>query len=258
MKNPGPLVNVLDAYGAAKTLDAIAVILSFVSADNAAVREAARHGILAFGRDAVWKTKEVYQALTGQSGEALEFEALARGIFEATDKLRTRDADSRLDEGLQLIRGGQAADGIAAVEDALARQPVTARRAEVVAALLDAADRLLDTDRPFARQTLVRTLRLSSGSPREDAVRARLVYLDAEERASMGLVAVRPLYERTITLDPNFQGPRQRINQLDDQRNERMQKALWWPLALCALVLAAAVAILFVRIPPRAQAAHKK
>jgi hypothetical protein len=165
--------------------------------------------------------------------------------------------DARLDEGLLLIRGGQAADGLAAVEDSLARQPVTARRAEVVAALLDAADRLLDADRPLARQTLVRTLRLSSGSPRENAVRARLVYLDAEERAPMGLVAMRPLYERAIALDPNFQGPRQRINQLDDQRAERAHKALWWPLALCALVLAAAVAILFVRLPLRLHTSHK-
>ena len=257
MKHPGSLVNVLDAYGAAKALDALTVILSLLSSDNAQVREGAQRAVLAFGRDAAWKTKEVYQTLTGQSGEALDFETLAKGIFEATDKLRTHDVDSRLDEGVLHIRSGQTKESLTAIEDALARQPLTARKGDVVTALLDAADRLLDTDRPLAKQTLERTLRLGAGSPRENAVRARLAYLDAEERASMGAMAIRPLYEHALALDPNFQAPRQRIYQLDDQRAELARKGRWWPLALGAFVIAAAVAMLFVRAPRRANTGHK-
>ena len=247
MKDASALVNVLDAYGAAKNLDALPVILSLVSADNTSIREASRKAVLAYGRDAVFKTKEVYQTLTGRSGEALDFETLAKGIFEATDKLRTRDVDTRLDDGLLRLRNGELAAGLSAIEDSLARQPGTARKAELVSALLEAIDRLIDTDRPLARQTLERTLRLSANSPRENAVRARLVYLDAEERTSLGPLALRPLYERAMTLDPNFSAPRQRVNQLDDVREEFAKKSLWWPLAAGALVLAVALAILFVR-----------
>jgi hypothetical protein len=257
MKNPGPLVNVLDAYGAKKSLDALTVILSLLSTDNTHVRQAAQRAIRAFGRDAVWKTKEVYQTLTGQSGEALDFEAIAKGIFDATDKLRTHDVDSRLDEGLLRIRAGQTTEGISALEDALARQPATARKGEVVAALLDSADQLRDANRPLAKEILQRTLRLSAGSPRENAVRARLAFLDADERASMGAVAIRPLYERAVALDPNFLPPRQLLNKLDDQRAERARAGLWWPLAASAFVVAAAVAVLFVRRPRRVPLGHK-
>ncbi len=252
MKDPGALVNVLDVYGAARNLDALPVILSLVSADNSSIREAARKAVLAYGRDAVFKTKEVYLTLTGRSGEALDFEALAKGIFEATDKLRMRDVDTRLDDGLARIRNGDLTQGLSAIEDALARQPTTTRRAELVGTLLDAADRLIETDRPLARQTLERTLRLSANSPRENAVRARLVYLDAEERTSLGPLALRPLYERASTLDPNFMAPRQKVNQLDDVRADYAKKSLWWPLSLGALALAIALAVVFVRLPRRA------
>ena len=52
------LADVLHAYGAIHDLDAVPVILSFVSSDRVQVRTAARESLTSFGQDAVWKLRE--------------------------------------------------------------------------------------------------------------------------------------------------------------------------------------------------------
>ncbi|HEY8076914.1 MAG TPA: HEAT repeat domain-containing protein, partial [Labilithrix sp.] len=112
-KDNDVLADVLHAYGAVHDLDAVPVILSFVSSDRVQVRTAAREATIAFGQDAVWKLREAYANVAGKPAqEGWTAEQTAKELFAAHDKLRLQEVYGLLDEGLAKQKDGHLDEAI--------------------------------------------------------------------------------------------------------------------------------------------------
>ena len=143
------LADVLRAYGVHPRLDAVPVVLSFVSSDRVQVRTAARESLTSFGQDAVWKLREAYANLTGKSApEGWPASEVANELFAAYDRLGLQEVYGLLEDGLKKEKEGKIDDAVAAFDKVLARQPMLDRRAEMVPTYVAHAQQLEETDPP--------------------------------------------------------------------------------------------------------------
>lgn len=252
------LSDVLRAYGAVKDLDAVPVILSFVSSDRAQVRAAAREALAAYGQDAIWKLREAYAALTGKpAGEAWTAQELAKQLFEAYDKFRLQEVYAMLDEGLAKQKSGQLDEAVAAFDKVLARQPMLDRRAEMVGAYVQYAQNLEERDRPTALAYLRKALRLDESGPRASQIQSAILYLEGEDLLGRG-IADADLFRRAVALDPGNTRASAELARLETVAETKQSHLNRWIAAAAVFALAVAGIILFGgrRKPGPARDAH--
>jgi tetratricopeptide (TPR) repeat protein len=234
------IADVLRAYALQKDFDALPVVLSFVNSDHATVRSAAREATLAYGQDAVWKLREAYAVLTGESApEGAAASDLAKKLFDAYDRYRLDDVYALLDEGLAKQKAHDLKGAIAAFDEALARQPLLDRRAEMTLAYAEYGESLEGSDRPAALMYLRKALRLDESGDRTRHAQSELLYLEGEDLLARGLADTEP-FEQALVLDASNARARAELDKLRAQTVSGRSRAYRLAGAGALLVLAIA------------------
>ena len=239
VKDNQALADVLRAYAGIKDLDALPVVLSFVSSDRAQVRAAARAATLAYGQDALWKLREAYAALMGeQAPEGITAEDLAKKLFDSYDRFRLQEVYALLSKGLAEQKDEKLPAAIADFDEALARQPMLDRRAEMVPAYVAYGESLEGKDRPAALATLRKALRLDEAGPQSSHVRSELAYLEGEDLLARGIADTEP-FEQALAFDPQNAHARAELDRLHSET--KTSETRGWRLGAAAVVFLVAL-----------------
>lgn len=217
------LADVLHAYGAIHDLDAVPVILSFVSSDRVQVRTAARESLTSFGQDAVWKLREAYANLTGKSApEGWPASEVAKELFAAYDRVRLQEVYGLLEDGLKKEKEGKIDEAVAAFDKVLARQPMLDRRGEMVPAYVAQAQKL-EGDVVQALAVLRKAERLAPDGPRVPQIKAEIAYLEGKDLLARGIADTEP-FKRALTLDPAHAKARAELDKLESNVEDRSSR----------------------------------
>jgi tetratricopeptide (TPR) repeat protein len=243
VKDNQALADVLSAYAGIKDLDALPVVLSFVSSDRAQVRAAARAATLAYGQDALWKLREAYAALMGdQAPDGIAAVDLAKKLFDAYDRFRLQEVYALLAKGLAEQKDDKLTAAIADFDEVLARQPMLDRRAEMVPAYVVYGESLessgLASDRATALATLRKALRLDEAGPQSSHVRSEIAYLEGEDLLAHGIADTEP-FEQALALDPQNAHARAELDRLHVETESSRTRG--WRLAAAGAVLVLAL-----------------
>lgn len=245
------LAEVLRAYGVVRDLDAVPVLLSFVNADRAPIRTAAREAVLAFDKDAIWKLREAYQNVTNkQAPDAWGAAEVAKELFAAYDKLRLMEVYGLLDQGLKAEQEGRLEEAINAFDRVLARQPELDRRGEMVPAYVAHGQKIATQDPAAARAVFEKALRLANKGPRAPQIEAELAYLDGKELVGRG-IDDRASFERALSLDPTHVGARSELTRIETTAAERASRANLATAAAGLFVALVMGMVLFVGKKPK-------
>ncbi len=218
------LADVLHAYAAIHDLDAVPVILSFVSSDRVQVRTAARESLTSFGQDAVWKLREAYANLTGKPApDGWPAADVAKELFAAYDRVRLQEVYGLLEDGLKKEKDGKVDEAVAAFDKVLARQPLLDRRVEMVPAYVARAETLEESDASAALAMLRKAARIAPEGPRIAQVKAEIAYLEGRDLAQRGIPDTEP-FKRAIALDPTHAKARAELSRLESNVDERQNR----------------------------------
>lgn len=239
------LADVLHAFGNVHDVDALPVLLSFVSSDRVLVREAAREAVEQLGQDAITKLREAYSNVVGRPAPTgWTAPEVAKALFSAYDHLRLQEVYGLLDEGLARQREGKLDEAIAAFDRVLARQPLLDRRGEMVSAYVAHAESLEESDPPRAIASLRRAARLWPESPRVPHIEAELAYLEGKELLAHGVTDTRP-FERALVLGPTHEKARAELTRLELSSEQRQTTFRYGIAGAVTLVVALGGFLLF-------------
>jgi tetratricopeptide (TPR) repeat protein len=240
VKDDRLLGEILHAYGVVSDMEALPQILPLANSDRSQVRAAARAAVLAYGQDAVWRLRESYAVLLGeQAPEGMPAADLARRLFDAYDRYRRRDVYALVDRGVALEQGGNAPEAVALFDQALDREPLIDRRAEMVRAYADLGASREATDPAGARALLRKALRLDESGPSATHLRSELLRLEGEALVAQGIDDLGP-FEQAVALEPGnrqAQADLRRLRAAPDASHPGQ-----WRLIGAAVVLALAIA----------------
>jgi hypothetical protein len=250
------LADVLHAFGAIHDLDAVPVILSFVSSDRVQVRSAARESLTSFGQDAIWKLREAYANLTGKSApEGWPASEVSKELFAAYDRLRLQEVYSLLEDGLEKQKNGKIDEAVVAFDKVLARQPMLDRRGEMVPAYLAQAQKLEGDDPVAALALLRKAARLAPDGPRISQVNAEIAYLEGKDLVARGIPEAEP-FKRALALDPTHPKARAELDRLESTTEDRTSRTRAALAAGGGLLLAVIGLLLFAGRRKRGPAAR--
>jgi hypothetical protein len=244
------LADVLRAYGRAREVEAVRVIVSFANSDRLQVREAAREAIGQVGEPAHWQLRDAYEQLMGEKpARSWDWQRTARELFAVYDRARLQEVYTLMDQGLEHAKAGKPSEAVVLFDRVLARAPMFERRVEMVPTYLEHARSIRAEDRVAAAAALRRALSIAPAGDHADAVRSELALIEAEELASAGVLDV-TLLDRAIQLDPT----NERARAMRDQAKVEVQLAesSWRRYAAAvAIGVIALAAMVFVALIPR-------
>lgn len=243
------LADVLRAYGRAREVDAVRVIVSFANSDRLQVREAAREAIGQIGEPASWQLRDAYEQLMGEKpSRSWDWKQTARELFAVYDRARLQEVYTTMDQGLKAAEAGKTEEAVKLFDSVLARAPMFERRAEMVPAYLAHAKSLRDKDRVAAAAALRRALTIAPEG-NNDAVRSEIAVLEAKDLADRGVLDT-ALLDSAIQLDPSNEEAR-RLR--DSAKLEvQAQESTWRRYAAAvAIGVIAMAAMVFVAIVPK-------
>jgi tetratricopeptide (TPR) repeat protein len=228
-----------------RDMDAMSVILSFVSSDRAEVRAAARDALGSFGQDAIWKLREAYSNLLGKPApEGWTADQVAKELFGAYDRFRLQEVYTLLEDGLRKYNESKLEDATADFDKVLARQPLLDRRAEMVPAYVLFAQQIEDGDRPRALALFRKALRLDPEGPRVGQVQSEIAYLEGMDLLGRG-IADADTFRRALALDGGNAKARAELDRLEAASEVRQEKTRRWAAGGAVLALAIACIVLF-------------
>lgn len=201
------LAELLRAYGTVRQMDAMRVVVGFVTHDRAQVRNAARWATERYGRNAIWQLRRVYRNLTGsRADENLGWEATAAQLYAAHDEARLAPVRHVLEEGRTALAHGDLGTMWARYDAVLVDAPDLPQRGDLApgyAAL--AAEAVTRGDITEAQRFYSRALRLSPAHPHAALWRADRRFLEAEGNLAAGIADV-GAYEAVLADDPSHRG----------------------------------------------------
>lgn len=247
------LADVLHAYADVHDTDALPVLLSFVNADRAQVRDAARDAIAQYGQDAIWKLREAYaNVLNHPAPDGMNAAQVAKELFAAYDKIRLQEVYGLLETGLASTQNGKLEEAIAAFDKVLARQPLLDRRGEMVPAYVQYATSLEESDPERALALFHKAQRLWPDSPRAPLIEAELAYLEGKELEGRGITDPEP-FARALKADPTHVKAREELARIEATSDEHQARIRNFAAAGATVVVAMIGLILFAgRRRPRA------
>lgn len=239
------LADVLHAYGAIHDMDAVSVVLSFVSSDRTQIRAAARESVAMYGQDAIWKLREAYSNLIGKSApETWNAEQVAKELFAAYDRFRLQEVYALLEDGVAKQRSGDVAGAIEAFDKVLARQPMIERRAEMVPTYVAFAQSVENGDKPRALSIFRKAARLDPDGPRASQIDSEIAYLEGEELLARG-IADADSFRRALSLDAGNAKARAELDRLEENAVARQERVHRWSAGGVILAVAIAGIVLF-------------
>jgi hypothetical protein len=245
------LAAVLSAYGETKDLDALGVVMSFISSERDEVRAASRTALLAYGDVALAKLRETYgNVMNAPPPNDWTADRIARALFDVLDKQRLVEIDALVDDGLQRAEKDDVEGAVKDFDKVLARMPFIARRTLMAPAYARWAKKLEDTDRDAARVAYGKSLDLDPNGTHAAESRAELEVMDGEDLAARG-IDDRAAFERALQLDPANTKAREALDRIGSKARageDRAQKWTWAAMAGAAFVI---VLVLFGKLPRR-------
>jgi tetratricopeptide (TPR) repeat protein len=201
------LAEIIRAYGTRLDMDAMRVVVGFVTHDRAQVRNAARWATERYGRNAIWQLRRVYRNLTGAHADrSLGWEATAALLYAAHDQERLAPVRAELDRGHAALAAGDLDTMREKYDAVLVATPDLPRRAELAPGYAALAARALGRgDITEAERFYRRALRLSPTHPEAASFRAQLRFLDAERRLASGIADL-GAYQAVLVEDPVHEG----------------------------------------------------
>lgn len=244
------LADILRAYGRAREVEAVRVIVTYANSDRLQVREAAREAIGQIGEPARWQLRDTYENLTGHKAETgWDWKRIAQELFASYDRARLAEVYKMAEDGFARYKEGKLAEAIASFDKVLARAPLFERRAEMAPAYLDQARKVRDTDRSAALSALRRAEILDPHGPSTKPVQSEQALLEAEELSAHGLVDT-VLLHRAIELDPSNSRAQAALERAE--RDAETRQASWRRYAAAlAIAIVALAAMVFVALGRR-------
>jgi hypothetical protein len=234
-KSPEVLADVLRAYGTAKDMDALGVVLSFSNADRVVPREASRLALIDYGASATTKLREAYASFMNRSApDDWAPERLARELFAAYDRDRRKEMYVLLDDGLAVLRRAREktppdpallAQAVEAFDKILARAPSLERRSEMVPAYVLLAQSVEGAEGERASLLYRRAADLDPASPRMPQIQAGLLALEARALRARGVNDEEGL-RRAIALDPANAMARAELSAIEEARAARTDRVV--------------------------------
>ena len=242
------LAEVLLAYGRARELDAVRVVLSFANSDRRQIREAARRSVLMLGETGRFALRESYENMMSKKApDDWGWETTARELFAAFDRARLAEVYALMDEGLAAHRQADAERAARAFDRVLARDPAFERRAEMAPAYLAFARTLKRHDRAQAMTALRKAMRADPAGPSAREAESELLVLESLDRAEHGVVDEASL-RRALELDPQNAEAKAALFRLETESRARSGRLFWY--------LGGAIAALFAVAGAAAAIAH--
>jgi hypothetical protein len=200
------LPEVLRSYGRVRDMDAMQVIVGFLGHQRTSVREAARHAIGEYGRNAIWQLRRAYRLQRRQAADpSWSAERTLAELLRVLDEERIGAARADLDAGLAAMRDGRLAEVERRLDRVLAIAPSPPRLTEIATAYAAiGADRLDRGDRPGALRAYRRAARLAPAAEGMREWQAQIAFAEAEERRAAGVLDL-PGYRRALELDPGHE-----------------------------------------------------
>ena len=247
------LADVLRAYGRAREVEAVRVIVSFANGDRLQVREAAREAIGQIGEPAHWQLRDAYEQLMGDKpSRSWDWQRTARELFAVYDRARLHEIYAAMDRGLAAAEDGNTEEAVALFDRVLAGAPMFERREEMAPTYLKQAQSIRAKDRVAAAAMLHRALSIAPNGEHADAVRSELALIEAEELAENGFWDT-ALIERAMQLDPSNSRAKAMREQADAEM--RLAQGTWhrYAAAVAIGVLALAAMVFVALLPKRRQ-----
>lgn len=245
-KSPAVLGEILRAYGLAKEMDALGVVLSFANADREVTREAARQALYDYGSNATGKLREAYATFHNRPApDDWPPDRISRELFAAFDRDRRREMYVLHEEGLAHLAAVQTsatpdntrlAKAVDAFDRILARTPDFERRREMVPAYVLFAKSIEEAEAERAMLLYQKAKQLDPASPRAPQIDSALLSLEARALRKRGVTDEDAL-RRAIALDPANTMAHAELQQIADRRGERASKLAqfgWAGAAICA------------------------
>lgn len=244
-EDAGVLADVLAVFGETGDLDALPVVLSFVNADRAKIRDAARAATLSYGQEAQWKVRETFAIVTGApASEAWSYQETATRLFAAYDRLRQKELYDLHEKGVVAANEGRLEEATVAFDAVLARQPLFERRADMAAAYVTLGEKLEETNAEGARAAYLKALRLAPESARAPRAKAGLAYLEGMALEARGIEDERA-FRRVVELDPGHPGARAWLTRREEASLDRQQRFKAFAAGGSVLLVGVLAAVLF-------------
>ncbi|UJR85983.1 Hypothetical protein I5071_80640 [Sandaracinus amylolyticus] len=199
---PTDLADVLRAWGATRSIDAMSVVASFVDDPRRLVRDAARDALREYGQNGVWQAREQFRLRLGEDANAAwSWSRTLDVLYERLDAARlARVADLAVAADGALDRG-EARAATEALEALLARAP-DAGSHEVAVLFARAGEAWMATDeRARARSAYERAVRIAPSDEHRARWEARLSFVEAEDALARGVLDLEA-YRRAASGDP--------------------------------------------------------
>lgn len=232
------LAAILRAYGDTLTFDAMPVVVSYVTDERLAVRNAALAAVKRFGKNAIWQLRERYVNATGKDPDpSWNWQRTLDELLRLHDAPKRSAFVALLDQAKKALEQGDLSEADKLLDAALLEQPRSSenKRASQLYARL-AERRFEEGELAPALTAFRRALRLDPESPAASRMRARMLYIEAEQRLARGTLDLNT-YEQAFALDPTFAEAQEALDELTGRRAEREQAQRRWIGLGAALLL---------------------
>ncbi len=248
------LADVLRAYGRAREVEAVRVIVGFANSDRVQVRTAAREAVGMIGDPARWQLRDAYENLLDHKpSPSWDWRRTAQELFAEYDRSRLQEVYATMDQGLARLKDGKVDEAVKSFDQVLARAPMFERRAQMVPAYLQQARSLEPKDRAAALAMLRKAETIDPTGPSANQVRSEISYIEAEDLAARGVFDV-TLLENALQLDPSNAKARTMLER--HKTESEVRQASWRRYAGAAAIgVIALAAMAFVALGPRKKAA---
>ncbi len=216
------LAALLTAYGDTLTFDAMPVIVSYLTDERVAVREAAAASVRRFGKNAIWQLRERYLNATGKEADpGWGHQRILDELYAVHDEPRKQGFEQQVNAARTAIAQGEQGQAAEALRHALEIEPQSTR-AKAAAPLYAqlAATYLERGEFEQALDAYRRALRLSPDGEDNAGFQARVRYIEAELRLDQGVVDLEG-YKTALGLDPSLSQAEEALDIMSGERTAR-------------------------------------
>jgi hypothetical protein len=248
------LSDVLLAFGTIRDMDAVGIVLGFANSSRAPVRAAARESLVRYGDSAIAKLRESYTNLAGTAPPASDdARQLAERLFALLDRHRLEDVFALFEEGEAQARDGHVDAAAAAFDQVLAREPMFPPRQKMASVYAALGRAQLASDAGAAEASFRKATRLDPDGPHSGELAAELAFLEGKDAMARGLVD-RSAFERALAANPNHEGARAMLAQIDAQAAATQKRQrIWNTVAIFSAILGTAAAAILLWLRRRGQ-----